>query len=92
MPSDEVGAALTGDKFGDFRRSPNVEDRRGESWWSANGPPITAMHGIQGILNVLFPPDEPVTPLGTDAGIHSIRAEPLLSYEGYIPQKIPMRE
>ncbi len=91
MPDDEVGAALTGDKFGDFRRSPNVEDRRGESWWSANAPPMTAMRGIQGILQVLFPPEEPITPLARDAGIDSIRPEPWLSGSDFIPQ-IPMRK
>jgi hypothetical protein len=84
MPDDDVGAALTGQRFSDWHRSPNVEDRRDDvytlrqQWDDQNS---TISKHINDLLThpLSYPPREPVyqgdpsSPIAKEAGVDSIR-------------------
>lgn len=84
MPDDDVGAALTGERFGDWHKSPNVEDRRNEpytlrqQWDDQNA---TIMRHLNELVThpLSRPPQEPVyqgdpsSPIAKEAGVDSIR-------------------
>lgn len=91
----EVGEALTGQKYGDFRRSPNMEDRRDEHGLWQNMLMAIGVEPIdhtearsRGLAPQEYDPGDldPAynrpTPLGAQAGFSSIpEPEPLKTME-----------
>lgn len=87
----EVGEALTGQRFADFRRSSNIEDRRDERGAIKNllmtlgvKPEMLGVTSTPGLPPATFDPQdldvslENPTPLGVDAGYFNVQEEPYL--------------